>query len=506
MKLNRTKNATKNIIFGTILKLYQIIVPFIMRTAMIYWLGVEYLGLNSLFTSVLQVLNLVELGIGSAMVYSMYKPIAKDDEVEICALMKLYKIYYRIIGSVILVLGMILCPFIPHLIKSDVPADMNVYILYILNLLATVFSYWLFAYKNCLLSAHQRTDVTSKITIIINTIMYVAQFLLLFIFRNYYFYVIALLLGQITINIATAFVVDKMYPNYQAKGNLPKEEIKEINKRVKDLFTAKIGGVIVNSVDTIVISAFLGLSTLAVYENYFYILKALIAIVAVIFSSCTAGIGNSIIMESKEKNFRDFNKFTFIIFWLAGLFSCCLIGLYQNFMILWVGKDLLLDFSCVICLVIYFFVYEINAVLLLYKDAAGIWHKDRFRPLVTALTNLILNLILVNVIGLYGVLLSTVLSSVIIGFPWLVQNLFTEIFKESPKKYLIKILKYTILTIITCVITYWACNLINCNTFITLIIKAIICVIIPNVFYAVTCYRSSEMQEAISLVKKIIKR
>ena len=144
--------------------------------------------------------------------------------------------------------------------------------------------------------------------------------------------------------------------------------------------------------------------------------------------------------------------------------------------------------------------------MLLYKDAAGIWHKDRFRPLVTALTNLILNLILVNVIGLYGVLLSTVLSSVIIGFTWLVQNLFTEIFKESPKKYLIKILKYTILTIITCVITYWACNLINCNTFITLIIKAIICVIIPNVFYAVTCYRSSEMQEAISLVKKIIKR
>lgn len=506
MKIERTKNATKNIVFGTILKLYQIIVPFLMRTAMIYLLGVEYLGLNSLFTSILQVLNLVELGVGSAMVYSMYKPIAKDDEVEICALMKLYKIYYRIIGLVIFVLGMILCPFIPHLIKSNVPADMNVYILYILNLLATVFSYWLFAYKNCLLSAHQRTDVTSKITIIINTIMYVAQFLLLFIFRNYYFYVIALLLGQITINITTALVVDKMYPNYQAKGNLPKEEIKEVNKRVKDLFTAKIGGVIVNSVDTIVISAFLGLSTLAVYENYFYILKALIAIVAVIFSSCTAGIGNSIIMESKEKNFRDFNKFTFIIFWLAGLFSCCLIGLYQNFMILWVGKDLLLDFPCVICLVIYFFVYEMNAVLLLYKDAAGIWHKDRFRPLVTALSNLILNLILVNIIGLYGVLLSTVLSSVIIGFPWLVQNLFTEIFKESPKKYLIKILKYTILTIITCVITYWACNLINGNTFITLIIKAIICVIIPNVFYAVTCYRSSEMQEAISLVKKIMKR
>ena len=131
MKIERTKNATKNIFFGWILKLYQIIVPFIMRTALIYFLGIEYLGLNSLFSSVLQVLNLVELGVGSAMVFSMYKPIAEDDNEKICALMRLYKIYYRIIGAVILIMGILLCPVIPYLIKSDLPSDMNIYILYI---------------------------------------------------------------------------------------------------------------------------------------------------------------------------------------------------------------------------------------------------------------------------------------------------------------------------------------------------------------------------------------
>ena len=161
MKIERTKNATKNIVFGIILKIYTIIVPFFMRTVMIHYLGVEYLGISSLFTSILQVLNLVELGVGSAMVFSMYKPIAEDDYTSICALMKLYKIYYRIIGAIILVLGLIICPFISYLIKSDLPPDMNIYILYIINLLATVFSYWLFAYKNSLLQAFQRTRTNS---------------------------------------------------------------------------------------------------------------------------------------------------------------------------------------------------------------------------------------------------------------------------------------------------------------------------------------------------------
>ena len=171
-KIERTKNASRNIFFGVILKIYQILVPFLMRTAMIYLMGVQYLGLNSLFTSVLQVLNLAELGVGSAMVYSMYKPIAEDDDTTICALMKLYRTYYRVIGLVIAVVGCALTPFIPHLIKSDVPAGINVYILYLLNLGATVLSYWLFAYKNSILQAHQRADVVSKVAIITNTIQY----------------------------------------------------------------------------------------------------------------------------------------------------------------------------------------------------------------------------------------------------------------------------------------------------------------------------------------------
>ena len=430
-KIERTRNASRNIFFGVILKAYQILVPFLMRTAMIYLMGVQYLGLNSLFTSILQVLNLAELGVGSAMVYSMYKPIAEDDNATICALMKLYKTYYRLIGLIIAVIGCILTPFIPKLISGDVPKGVNIYILYLLNLGATVLSYWLFAYKNSILQAHQRTDIVSKVTLVTNTMQYGLQILVLWIFRNYYLYVIVMLITQAMTNIATALFADRIYPEFKPLGQVEKKKVREINQRIRDLFTSKIGGVIYDSADTVVISAFLGLTVLAVYQNYYYILNAISGFIVVIFSACTAGIGNSIVVETKEKNFNDLNKFTFIICWIAGFCSCCLLCIYQPFMELWVGKDLMLSFSAVICFVIYFFTRQLNALFNLYKDASGMWHEDKYRPLAAALTNLVLNLILVQFIGIYGVILSTVLAILCVGMPWLMHNLFTMIFEKK---------------------------------------------------------------------------
>ena len=220
MKIDRTKNATRNIVFGIILKVYQIAIPFLMRTAMIYFMGMQYLGLNSLFTSILQVLNLAELGVGSAMVFSMYKPIVDDDKVTICALMKLYKIYYRFIGLAIAIIGLVLLPFIPKLIHSDLPSGMNIYILYLLNLAATVLSYWLFAYKNSLLQAHQRNDITSKVTLCTNTIQYALQLIVIIFIKNYYLFVTVSLFTQALTNIVTAVVVTKLYPGYNPEGDL----------------------------------------------------------------------------------------------------------------------------------------------------------------------------------------------------------------------------------------------------------------------------------------------
>lgn len=504
MKIERTKNATRNIIFGVAVKIYQIIVPFLMRTAMIYFMGVQYLGLNSLFTSVLQVLNLAELGVGSAMVYSMYKPIAEDNTVRICALIRLYRIYYRAIGGVIAVIGIMLTPFVPKLIKGDLPNNLNVYVLYLMNLALTVLSYWLFAYKNSLFQAHQRNDVPSKITLITNTVQYVLQIVVLACFKNYYMYVIVALGTQVMTNVMTAFAATKMYPNYYPVGKLSKSDVRSINHRIRDLFTSKIGAVVVGSADTIVISAFLGLITLAIYQNYYYILSSVISIVYIVFNSCLAGIGNSIITETKEKNFNDLKKFTFLTVWIAGMCTCCFLCLYQPFMEIWVGEELMLDFPVVICFCIYFFIFEINQLLNTYKDAAGIWHEDRFRPLVTALTNLGLNLIMVQFWGIYGVILSTVLSTLFVGFPWLLHNLFTMLFdKKNITEYLKQLIRYVFVVFISCVVCCCICMLFNFGSWGNLVVRLLICCVVPNIIYLFAYLRMPEFKQCLQLIDKV---
>lgn len=504
MKIERTKNTVRNVYTGIFLKIYQMIGPFILRTIMIHTLGMNYLGLNSLFTSVLQVLNLAELGVGSAMVYSMYKPIIEDDEEKICALMNLYKLYYRIIGLVILVIGCIITPFIPKLISGDVPSEINVYVLYLLNLVATVLSYWLFAYKNSLLTAHQRLDIINKMTMIITTIQYIFQMVVLLIFKNYYLYIIIALVSQALLNISTSIVADKIYPKYRAKGKLDKESVGHINKRVKDLFTSKIGEIIVTSADTIVISSFLGLRMLATYNNYYYIISSIMAFVNILFTATTAGIGNSLIVESKEKNYNDLLNFTFIISWISCFCATSLLCIFQPFMELWVGAENILPFGCVICFVVFFYIREINQLLNVFKDAAGVWHKDKYRPLATAMLNLVLNLILVKYIGIYGIILSTIISIAILGFPWLIKNLFTLVFEKGLKKYIIILIKYAILTIVSCTCTFLICSLYNGNLIKSIIIRIILCIIIPNILYILVFYKKSEFKYTIQLIDNII--
>lgn len=506
MKINRTKNAVRNIVFGMLLKIYQIAVPFLMRTAMIYYMGVQYLGLNSLFSSILQVLNLAELGVGSAMVFSMYKPIAEDDKTTICALMRMYRTYYRIIGAVIGVIGGLITPFIPYLIKSDLPAGLNIYALYLLNLAATVLSYWLFAYKNCLISAHQRNDIGSKIQLVTNTIQFGIQLVIIIYIRNYYLYLIVMLAMQVVTNICTAIVANRMFPAYVPEGRLDPTVTKKINGRIRDLFTAKLGGVVVGSVDTIVISAFLGLTVLAVYQNYYFILSSVIGFISIVFGSCTAGIGNSIIVESKQKNYDDLKKFTFIISWITGTCVCCFACLYQPFMELWVGKELMLEFSAVICFCIYFFVFEINQLLNTYKDAAGIWHEDRFRPLVTAIVNLSLNLLMVQFLGVYGIILSTVLSMLFVGMPWLLHNLFTILFdKKELYVYLLRLGFYAAVSFVVCLVCCIICFHLELSGFMGLIVRGIVCVLISNIsFYFAYC-KMPEFSQSILLVDRMTK-
>ena len=503
-RINRTKNATRNVLFGVILKAYTIFVPFLMRTALIYFMGIQYLGLSSLFTSVLKVLNLAELGVGSAMVYSMYRPIAENDTATICALMKLYKIYYRVIGIVIASIGILLTPFIPKLISGAIPDDINLYLLYYLNLSATVLSYWLFAYKNSILIAHQRTDIVSKVSLVTRTFEYILQIGVLWIFRNYYYYVMVMLVTQAMTNIMTAFYANKMYPYYKPVGNLERNDVKIINQRIKDLFTAKFGTILGTSVNSIVISANLGLAALAVFHNYYLIISAIIGFVQIIFTSIRAGIGNSLVVESAEKNYNDFNKLAFMILWIVTVSAACFATTCQPFMNLWVGKKLMLPDYMVGLFCVMLFLMVIHNLSVAYKDAAGIWHEDRFRPLVTVVVDLMLSIVFVNVWGLQGIVFAIILSELFVAMPWIIHNLFKIVFKRSARSYVYKIIKGFFLSCIIGTLCYMLCSFVPLNGISKLIVNFTITIVVSNFVLFILNKNNVFFNQMVILVKRII--
>lgn len=506
MRIERSKNAINSIKAGMVLRIYQMVVPFLMRTAMIYIMGVQYLGLNSLFVSVIQVLSLAELGVGNAMVFAMYKPIAQDDEQMICALMRLYRKYYRIIGSLIGAVGLVLTPMVPRLISGEIPQDMNIYVLYLLNLAATVLTYWLFAYKNCLLQAHQRNDIVSWITVITYTVQWGLQLLVLVVYHNYYLYLIVALVTQVLNNVISAVIVTKKYPKYKPAGKLSRETVKSINQKIRDLFTAKIGTVVLKSSDTIVLSVFLGLTVLAVFQNYFFVISSVSSIIEIILASMIAGLGNSYVLESREKNYCDLKKFSFLFLWLTGVCTCCFLGMYQPFMEIWVGKELMLGMGEVICFASYFFVYTLNRLLNVYKDAAGLWHVDRFRPLVKACVNLCLNLLLVKTWGIYGVLLSTVVTLAIIGMPWILHNLFNHFFeKKMLKAYVLQLLIQVAATVVAGALVCLICAQLHLTPVAQLVCCGIVSVLVPNMLFFVLFNRTQQFFLSVRFADKITK-
>ncbi|MBQ2094335.1 MAG: oligosaccharide flippase family protein, partial [Firmicutes bacterium] len=355
MKLERTRNAARNVAFDGTLEIVNMLFPFVIRSVMLHYLGTEYLGLNGLFKSVLSFLNLAELGVGSAMVFSMYKPIAEDDTPTICALLRLYRTAYRVIGLIVAAAGLILLPFLPHLIKGDVPAGMNLYVLFLMNLGNTVVTYWLFAYKGSLLQAHQRRDVISKVSLAVRMAEYTLKILILVFARNYYLYLAVQLLCQIVINLLTAACASKMYPQYVAAGILPKDKTADIFRRVRDLFTSKLSATVFDAADTVVISAFMGLTVLALYQNYYFIITALRMLLVVLLNACMAGVGNKLVMESKESNYRDLEKISLLFLWILTVSSSMLLCLYQPFIRVWMGKDSLLATGLVVCFAVYYY-------------------------------------------------------------------------------------------------------------------------------------------------------
>lgn len=507
MKIERTRNTVRNSVWGILSKIITTFFPVIVRTLIVQYIGAAYLGLGSLFSSILTVLSLAELGVSTAIVFSMYKPIAEDDTNTICALMALYKKLYSVIGTVIGIIGLLLMPFLPYLIKGEYPSDINLYLLYLIYLGNTVIGYFLFAYKNCLLTAHQRTDISTKIGIGTSIVQYIIAIVTIILLKNYYVYAILAPIASIVNNLLTAHCVDKMFPDYKPRGRLDKGKIADIKQRIAGLMLSKVAGTTRNTFDSIFISAFLGLTTVTIYGNYYYIMAAIISFLAVLTGGMSAGIGNSVAVDSVEKNYYDFKKFSFMFGWISGWCTICLACLYQPAMRIWMGGDLMFADDVPFLFALYFYTLTINSIKDQYYNAAGLWWTGKWRTIIEAVANFVLNIVLGKILGVYGIIFATIITALIVNFGYGTQLVYKNYFVGYPmREIMIEQGKYFFVTVINLAATYVICIKIPVSGFIGLLAKCVVCVMAPNIIYYILYRKSPYFEDALKMLKRMIRK
>lgn len=504
MAESRTQRVKKNLVSNVFNKLITLALPFVIRTVIIQKLGAEYIGLGSLFTSILQVLNMAELGFSSAIVFSLYKPIAEENVDEVCALLNFYRKVYRIVGSAILGFGILLMPFLKYLIKGSYPADINLYILYLIFLLDTVISYFAFAYKSVILTASQRQDVISNINSGLIAIRSIVQIAILLLTKNYYLYIIWNVIFTVINNIVVSKITQKKYPQYVCRGNIDKSKKESIIRQIKGLAIGKISKTSRNAFDTVVLTAFCGLIEGAVYSNYYYVFNAVIGVIGILVNSLTASIGNSVAVESREKNYDDFKRIYYVFSWIGGWCTICLLCLYQPFMKLWAGEELVGSMRVMLLFCVYFYITQMGQARAMYTSAAGLWWELKNCEIAEMLSNIVLNFILGYFWGMEGILWATIITVFLFSVVGITNITYKYFFQCSSKEFWTESAKYMLITVCTGLLTYKICGLIRQETIIGFILKIIICLVIPNIIFAIISFSKKRYREYLfGFVKKI---
>lgn len=486
MNQSRRINATRNAITGIVSKIILMAFPFIIKSIIIRKLGAEYLGLDSLFVSILQVLNLAELGFSSAVTFCLYKPLAENDVELVCAYLSFFKKVYKWIGTIIFIFGIALMPFVPIIIKSGCPEETNIYILYVLQLINTTVSYWLWAYKNVLLEAAQKQSIINIINFVTSFLRYIFQILAIIIFRSYYLYLIVLICSTVVNNIYVNIAVKRLFPEYLYKAELDIKNKKELQKQVSGVAISKIATTCRNSFDSIFLSLYLGLISVSIYSNYYYIFSTVFAFVVVLINAVAAGLGDYAARESSEANYKLFRNLDFVVCWLGSWITICMVCLYQDIMKVWVGVKYLAPYSTMILFCIYYYVNHIGVLRSAYSRAYGIWWKIKHISILEAVLNIVLNAVLGYLWGMNGIIFATIITVFVFSFLWNGKVVINKCFMTSSKEYFVRMAWNAAKTICSAIVTIWVCEQVNYdNNLLGIILKLCICIVCPNIIFGV---------------------
>lgn len=508
MSNSRTKNTILNSIFGIIVKIVTIFSAFIVRTIFIKVLGIQYAGVQGVFSDILMMLSFAELGIGSAITYALYKPIAENDDLQIGKLMRAYRRIYTLIAVVVLLFGIALTPFLDYIIHDVPDIKENIQLIFLLYVLNSSTSY-LLIYKSTFLTAAQKDYLVSKYRIGITILRSLIECLLLLVFANFILYLLVSICFNFLQNYIVAKVAEREYPVLRKKNTekLDQTEKKGLFENVRALFLYKVSGVVLNGTDSVITSTILGTAYVGLLGNYYLISNQLYSFFMQIFSASSASIGNLAATSTGEHQLQIFRKMMFLCFWIYCVTSTCLFVGFQPFLTLWLGGDYLLSNYVVAAIVCEYYIRGMLSPISQFRHSNGLFVQGKYRPLIMAIINIAISTLLAYKIGLLGVILGTILSRALTQLwydPWLIYRL---VFHKSVLSYYIMYLQQLLILGVSCLIALLLYNFVACEIlWMKFIIATCIAVAIPNLLIALFYCKTTEFNQIRLLLFNLVKR
>ena len=501
---SRTKNSIINSIYASSSQIVTILLSFIVRTVFIKVLSAEYLGINGLFTNIITMLSLADLGIGIAIPYTLYKPLANDDKRKLKSLMTLYSKIYNVIGIVILVLGILITPFLKYIIK-EVPDIKNLNLIYILFIVNSACSYF-FVYKKLLLDSDQKGYIATKIIMNMTVIKSFIEIVILIISKNYIFYLSVSIIITILQNFLISRKCDKIYPFLKNTNSdkVTKTDLDELKKNTSALIIYRVGTVALNGTDNIIISKFVGIVMVGIYSNYLLIVNAITKIISQIFDAITSSIGNLVVTTNNEKSEDIFYKLQFLNFWLYTFFGACVIVLINPFMKIWAGENYVLDNMTAYIIGLNLYIYGMQSVVSSFRNAYGLFVQGKYRPIIMTIVNIVLSIILAQSMGVFGVILATVISRLFVTGLYDPIIVFKYGFKKSSKWYFITYFKYFLLFNVISIILIYISTYFEINNYLLWIVAGIISSIVINLILLILFFKDNNFKFYLEKIRKFI--
>ncbi|MCI8496638.1 MAG: hypothetical protein HFE85_00130 [Clostridiales bacterium] len=491
----RTANSMRNAVVGTFVQALIILAGFVSQAVLVRTLGDIYNGVNGVCSNILSMLNLAELGVGTAMVYSLYKPFAYNDQEQIKSIMALYRKAYRIIALIVLGGGIVLLPFL-HFFFHDVPEGINVYVIFMLFVADACLSYT-FSYKRSMLYADQKEFLIKLVHILYVFGANAGQIIILLTLKDYILVLILKIFFKVLDNLIICTIVNRKYPYIKEKQVHPLDDgVKHgIMTNVKALFVHRLAGVVVNGSDNLILSVAKGIVSAGLYTNYNLIINNLKTLIVTFFRSITASFGN-LLVKNRERAYEVFEVIFFADFWVFTFASTCLLNLMDPFISIWVGADKILPWLVEYTLVLNFYIQGMRQACAITREAAGLYKIDRFVPFIESAINLVASILLVQVFGIAGIFMGTIISTlctVFISVPYIA---FRHVLHKPLRLYYIRYAFYFGIALATCAGTTLLCNALFDQTgWLALLGRGAVCAVLPNVLLFLLFFRTRVFQE-----------